>query len=51
MTNYPKFAKMQKMFQLKKNASNSKGKAIVNVKIVTTDVNVIDVMLLQKMKS
>jgi hypothetical protein len=42
MTNCPEFAKMQKMFQ-GKNASNLQGKAIDKVKIVTTNVNVIDV--------
>jgi len=42
MTDCPKFAKMQKMFQ-GKNASNLEGKAIVEVKTITTNVNVIDV--------
>jgi len=42
MTNYPKFAKMQKMFQ-GKNASNLEGKAVAEVKTITTNVNVINV--------
>jgi hypothetical protein len=36
------FAKMQKMFQ-EKNASNLEGKMVVEVKIVTTNVNVVDI--------
>jgi hypothetical protein len=42
MTDCPEFAKMQKMFQ-GKNASNLEGKAISEVKTITTDVNVINV--------
>jgi hypothetical protein len=42
MTDYPKFAKTQKMFQ-GKNASNLEGKAIAEVKTITTYVNVINV--------
>ncbi len=44
MTNCPKFAKMQKMFQVK-NASSSKGKIIVEVKTIIANVNVVDVNL------
>jgi hypothetical protein len=42
MMDYPKFAEMEKMFQ-GKNASSSKGKVIVEVKTVTTNVNLVDV--------
>jgi hypothetical protein len=42
MTDCPKFVDMQKMFQ-GKNASNSNGKMLVDVKILTAIVNAIDV--------
>jgi hypothetical protein len=42
MTNYPKFATMQKMFQ-GKNASSLKVKVIVEVKTINLDVNVVNV--------
>ncbi len=47
MIDCPKFVKMQKMFQ-GKNASNTNGKSIVNVKIVTTIMNVMDVNVATK---
>ncbi len=42
-----KICKMQKMFQ-GKNASNTNGKPIVNVKIITTIMNVMDVNVATK---
>jgi hypothetical protein len=42
MMDCPKFANMQKMFQ-RKNASNSEGKAIVEVETINANVNSIDV--------
>jgi hypothetical protein len=42
MTNCPKFAKMQKMFQ-GKNAPSLDGKVVDDVKLVTMDINVVDV--------
>jgi hypothetical protein len=42
MTNCPKFGKMQKMFQ-RKNAPSLNGKVVVDVKIITTYINVVDV--------
>jgi hypothetical protein len=50
MADYPKFVKMQKMFQLKNNASSSKGKAIFEVKIIIANVNAIDVNVATKSK-
>jgi hypothetical protein len=50
MADCPKFVKMQKNFQLKNNASSSKGKAIVEVNIIIADVNVIDVNVATKSK-
>jgi hypothetical protein len=47
MIDYPKFVEMQKMFQ-GKNVSNTNGKSIVNVKIVTTVLNVVDVNVTTK---
>jgi hypothetical protein len=38
ITDCPKFVEMQKMFQ-GKNAPNTNGKSIVNVKIITTIMN------------
>ncbi len=47
MTNYPKFAKMHEMFQ-GENASNSNGKVVVDVKIITTQVNIVDINVATK---
>jgi hypothetical protein len=47
MTNCPKFAEMQKMFQ-KKNAPSLDGKVVANVKIFITDINVVDVNIATK---
>ncbi len=49
MTNYPKFAQMQKMFQ-GKNAETIGGKSVINVKTITTIVNVVDVNVATKSK-
>jgi hypothetical protein len=42
MMDCSEFGKMKKMFQ-GKDGSSSKGKTIVEVKIITTNVNVVDV--------
>jgi hypothetical protein len=47
MTNYPKFVKMQNIFQ-GKNASNTNEKLIVNVKIITIIMNTVDVNVTTK---
>ncbi len=49
MIDCPKFVEMKKMFQ-GKNASNSKWKAIVEVKTITADVNVKDINVISKAK-
>jgi hypothetical protein len=47
MTNCPKFVEMQKMFQ-RKNAPSLDGKVVVDVKIVTININVVDVNVATK---
>jgi hypothetical protein len=49
MMNYPRFAKMQKMFQ-GKNASSLKVKMTIEVKIINVDVNVINVNVVTRSK-
>jgi hypothetical protein len=49
MTYCPKFAVMQKIFQ-GKNASTLDGKVVVNVKIITANVNVVDANVVTKIK-
>ncbi len=49
MTNSPRFAKMYRIFQ-GKNASSLKRKAVVNIKTITVDVNVVDIHVMTRRK-